>query len=274
MVMKYKNVTNLTGVDIKAKLYDAVKRGIKVYEEESGRQTRFKEPLIAYANTSEPVFDMFHDNGFCKHPRKVYNAAHAVIVYFLPYTDDIVESNKVGTKPSEQWEQAYHDSTRAIMKIHASLQGELDKFGRLSSLCNTPVDWDYSRCGPEWNFKIVANVAGMGDFGPTGCIITEVGPAGRFGGILTDVNLVPDRNFGFSNTESRGGTPEMFEAFKKYMTDSCYEGDISDELIAACPGKAITKDGINKKACQEYCKTIFEYVPTPDLCGKCYLYNK
>ncbi len=132
--MKYKNVTNLTGVDIKAKLYDAVKRGINVYEEESGRQTRFKEPLIGYANTSEPVFDMFHDNGFCKHPRKVYNAAHAVIVYFLPFTDDIVESNRTGTKPSEQWEQAYHDSTWAIMKIHASLQGELDKFGRSLSV--------------------------------------------------------------------------------------------------------------------------------------------
>ena len=96
--MKYKNITNLIGVVIKARLYEAVKRGIRVYEEECGRKTRFKEPLIAYANTSEPVFDMFYDNGFCKHPRKVYNASRAVIVYFLPYTDDVVETASLLTK--------------------------------------------------------------------------------------------------------------------------------------------------------------------------------
>lgn len=94
--MTYKNVTNLTGIDIKARIYDAIKRGIKIY-----------------ANTSEPVFDMYYDNGFCKHPRKVYNAARAIIVYFLPYTDDVVESNKTGKEPSEQWIQAYHDSAWA-----------------------------------------------------------------------------------------------------------------------------------------------------------------
>lgn len=269
--MKYKNITNLTGIDLKARLYDAVKRGIRVYEEECGRSTRFKEPLIAYANTSEPVFDMFYDNGFCKHPRKVYNAARAIIVYFLPYTDDIVKSNKCVGGPSEQWVQAYHDSTWATMKVHASIQEELSRFGRLSSICNTPNDWNFSHCGPEWNFKIAAYVAGIGDFGPAGCIMTEAGPAGRFGAVLTDVNLVPERDFGFSNTESRGGTPEMYEEFKKYMINSCYEGDISDELIAACPGKAITKDGINRKACQKYCETIFRNVPSPDVCGKCYL---
>lgn len=44
----------------------------------------------------------------------------------------------------------------------------------------------------------------------------------------------------------------MFEVFKRYMLDSCYEGEISDEIVAACPGKAISKDGINRKACQKY----------------------
>lgn len=268
--MKYNNITNLTGIDLKARIYDAVKRGIKVYEEECGRETRFGEPLIAYANTSEPIFDMLYDNGFCKHPRKVYNAARAIIVYFLPYTQDVVESNRQTDEPSEKWVQAYHDSTWAIMKVHASIQDELSRFGRLSSICNTPNDWNENKCLPEWNYKMAAYVAGMGEFGPAGCIMTEAGPAGRFGAILTDVNLAPDRDFGFNNTESRGGTPEMYEEFKTYMREACYEAECSDELIASCPGKAISKQGIDRKACQDYCKTVFEYVPTPDVCGKCY----
>lgn len=271
---------NLTGVDLKARLYDAVKKGIKVYEESCGRQTRFKEPLIGFANTSEPVFDMYYDNSFCKHPRKVYNPARAIIVYFLPYEDDIVESNRQGSEPSAKWVQAYHDSTWALMKVNASITEELNRFGRLAAICNTPNDWNEKKCGPEWNFKIAANVAGMGDFGPAGCIMTEAGPAGRFGAILTDVNLAPERDFGFGNSESRGNTPEMFQAFKKFMTHCCYEtgnseGAASEEaishaLIESCPGGAITAEGINRKACQAYCKTIFEYVPTPDICGKCY----
>ncbi len=268
--MTYKNITNLTGIDIKARIYEAVKKGIQIYEDECGRQTKFKEPLIAYANTSEPVFDMYYDNGFCKHPRKVYNAARAIIVFFLPYTDDIVESNMNSETPSLEWVQAYHDSTWAIMKVHASVQAELNRFGRLSSICNTPSDWNHSHFGPEWNFKIAANVAGMGDFGPAGCIMTEAGPAGRFGAILTDVNLVPDRDFGFNNTESRGNSPEMFDVYKLYMRNACYEGDVNEALIEVCPARAITKDGINRKACQEYCGTIFANVPTPDICGKCY----
>lgn len=268
--MTYKNITNLTGVDLKAKLYEAVKRGVKVYEEECGRETRFGEPLIAYANTSEPVFDMYYDNSLCKHPRKVYNAARAIIVYFLPYTEDVIESNKQGAEPSEAWIQAYHDSTWAIMKVNASIQEEISKFGRLSAICNTPNDWDSHKCLPVWNHKMAAYVAGMGEYGPAGCIQTSAGPAGRFGAILTDVNLVPDRDFGFGNIESRGHDEGMYEEFHKYMEEACYEGECSDEMIAACPGKAITREGINRKACQEYCKTIFKHVPAPDLCGKCY----
>ena len=83
---------NLIGVDMKARIEAAVKRGIKVYEEECGRQTRFGEPLIGYANTSEIIFDMFFDHDICKLPRKVYNPARAVIIYFLPYAADFLES--------------------------------------------------------------------------------------------------------------------------------------------------------------------------------------
>ncbi len=261
---------NLIGIDLKARLFDAIKKGIKVYEAECGKQTRFGEPLVAYANTSEPAFDMYYDNGLCTHPRKSYNPARAVIVYFLPYAEDVIASNMESKEPSDKWIQAYHDSTWAIMKVNASITQELYRFGRLVAICNSPSDWDEKKCGPEWNFKIAANIAGLGDFGPSGCIITEKGPAGRFGAVLTDVNLAPDRDFGFGHSESLGTTPEMFEEFKKYMIDSCYEGECSDELIASCPANAITKNGINRKICQAYCKNIFTHVPTPDLCGKCY----
>lgn len=261
---------NLIGIDLEARLLQAVKDGIKVYEEECGKETRFGEPLIGFCNTSEPIFDMFYDNNLCKLPRKIYNPARAIIVYFLPYTDDVIQSNMQSAEPSDKWIRAYNDSTWAIMKVHASITRELGRFGRLASLCNVPVDWDENKCGPEWNFKMAAYVAGMGKFGPAGCLITEKGPAGRFGAILTDVNLVPDRDFGFSHTESRGNTPELYEEYKKYMRDACFEGPCSPELIASCPAGAISESGIDKKKCQSYCKTLNGIVPTPDVCGKCY----
>lgn len=262
---------NLIGIDLKARLLDAVKEGVRIYENECGKETRFGEPLIGFANTSEPIFDMFYDNDLCKLPRKIYNPARAIIVFFLPYAEDITDSNKKSFEPSEKWIKAYNDSTWAIIKVHAAITKELARFGRLASLCNVPVDWDESKCGPDWDFKKAAYVAGMGDFGPAGCILTEKGPAGRFGAILTDVNLVPERDFGFGHTESRGNTPELYEEFKHYMKATFYEGPCSDELIAKCPCGAISTDGIDKFKCQQYCKGLGAIVPSPDACGKCYL---
>lgn len=268
--MKKTITTNLTGIDIKAKIMEAVKDGIKIYEEECGRQTKFKEPLVGYANTSDPLFEMFFEHGLCKLPRKCYNPARAIIVFFLPYTDEVVESNRQSGEPSPEWIQAYHDSTWAIMKVHASIQALFNKYGRLSSLCNTPIDWNHKKGAPEWNFKMAAYVAGLGEVGPAGSIMTEAGPAGRFGAILTDVNLVPDKDYGFTNRDGAGLTPEMDAEFEKYMKASGYAGPCDEALIAACPGKAISPDGIDRKACQEYCMKIFKHVPTPDICGKCY----
>lgn len=262
---------NMVGVDMKARILKAVKAGIALYEEECGRQTKFGEPIVGFANTSDFIFDMFFDHDLCKHPRNVYNPAHSVIVYFLPYAEDIVESNRIGREPSPEWIQAYHDSTWATMKVNRKIVEELDGFGRLSSLCNIPNDWNEEKCGPEWSHKMAAIAAEMGEFGPAGSIMTKAGNAGRFGAILTDVHFVPEKENGFMFRESMGNTPEMKAIYEKYLKASLYEGPCSEELIAACPGNAISENGIDKCKCQEYCKTIFESVPTPDLCGKCFI---
>lgn len=264
--------TNLTGIDMKARLMDAVKKGLRVYDEECGKQTRFKEPLVGYANTSEPLFDLFDDHGLCRLPRKVYNPARAIIVYFLPYQDEITESNKRSREPSEQWIQAYHDSTWAMMKVNAAISEEINRFGRLAAICNSPSDWDEKKCGPEWNFKIAAFVARLGDFGPNGCLVTEAGYAGRFGAVLTDINLAPENDHGFANTKSRADTPEMAKEYEGYLQKTRFKDQCSQEMIRACPGNAITEEGIDRKACQQYCKTIFSHVPTPDVCGKCFMF--
>ena len=268
--MTYHNITNLTGIDIKGRIVDAVKRGLDIYQKECNRKTRFQEPIIGFANTSQIIFDLFDDHGVCRLPRRVYNPARAVIVYFLPYAEEITESNQMGSQPSEQWIQAYHDSTWAIMKVNAGIVEEINRFGRLAAICNSPSDWNEDKCGPEWNFKIAAYAAELGVFGPNGCIVTEKGYAGRFGAILTDINLVPKKSCGFSNTESRADTKEMAEEYERYLRACYFEGECSEEIIHVCPGNAITKDGIDRKACQEYCKKIFSHVPTPDVCGKCY----
>lgn len=282
---------NLIGIDMKARILDAVKRGLRTYEEECGKKTRFGEPLIGYANTSEVIFDMFYDHDICKLPRKVYNPARAMIIYFLPYKEDVVESNRGSQDPSPEWLQAHHDSMWAMMKVNAAITAEIGKFGRLVSLCNVPTDWDERKCGPEWNYKLAAYVCGLGEIGPNGCVMTEAGQAGRFGGVLTDINLVPERDFGFGHTESRAHNPEMDAEFRRIMAASRYEGfcgkvtdadgkgtaddtkdaGCSQELIAVCPAGAISEAGINRKACQEYCRKFNSFVPTPDICGKCYL---
>ncbi|MGI6722492.1 MAG: hypothetical protein ACOX4I_08205 [Anaerovoracaceae bacterium] len=38
-----------------------------------------------------------------------------------------------------------------------------------------------------------------------------------------------------------------------------------------CPAKAVKDGRFDHAACQEYCRAIYDYTPSPELCGKCYL---
>lgn len=258
------------GVDVKARIMEEIKAAIKEFECRPKVKTKFGEPLVGYANCASPVFDMFHVKKLCEHPKKIYRPGRTVIVHFVPYAQEVIESNKGGEEPSEQWKKAYEDGMWLSMRLNGVIREVLDTQGRLCSCTNTPSDWDEELCREEWSHKMAAYAAGMGEFGPAGCLITENGYAGRFGAVITDGN--------YGEAAEPMNNEQLEELYREIMRRYAYrEADgarVTEEMIAACPAGAITAEGIDRKLCQEHCRKVSRFIPSPETCGKCFPYGK
>lgn len=256
------------GVDIKAKIMEDVKEAIRVFQENPERTTKFGEPIIGYVDATDSMFDMYFSRRLSNHPKNIFRPGNTVVVHFVPFAPEITESNRGGDAPSEAWETAFNDSMWLSMRLNGVIREALDTVGRLSSGTNTPTDWDEELCREEWSHKLAAYAAGMGEFGPAGCLKTKNGFAGRFGSIITDGK--------YAQAMSPLSNEELEEAFQKIQRQYCEKGAAgvvcSQEMIDACPAGAIAKDGINRKTCQAHCKTIDPYIPSPEVCGKCFFY--
>lgn len=256
------------GVDIKAKIIEDVKAAIREFEARPDIKTRFGEPLIGYADSRNPIFDMYFSRTICEHPKRIYRPGNTIVVHFVPYALEITESNKIGKHPSEQWKTAFNESMWLSMRLNGVIREALDTVGRLSSCTNTPTDWDEERCREGWSHKLAAYAAGMGEFGPAGSFKTREGFAGRFSSIITDGIYAE----AFEVLDNDALEAIYQEIQKQYRYKEAGGPVCSQEMIKACPCGAISENGIDKRMCQAYCKTIDEYIPSPEVCGKCFFY--
>lgn len=276
------------GINIKEKIRRNVKNAIREFEAREDIVTRFGEPVIGYADARDPLFDVIYYKGLSKHPKEVYRPGNTVVLHFVPFAEEVVQSNEVDGRPSEQWSRAFTESMWLSMRLNGVIRETLDTIGRLSSCTNTPADWNEEICHEEWSHKMAAYVAGMGEFGPAGSFRTEQGFAGRISSVITDgvYGLIPEERKGDDRQTAEekqtpdGGNhaveqPIDGEALYAAIMAQCrYEGAegicCSEKMIKACPGRAITQKGIDRKACQAYCKTLNERIPSPEVCGKCF----
>ena len=240
-----------------------VRKAIDEYEAENDCVGMYQDPVIAYHDAKDPAFDTFFRMGICKHPAEIYRPGNTLVLFFLPYREGIAESNRGGSETSEQWLTAYKKGTGLIMRINRAIRNTLESRGRLVSCLNTPIDWNEKKAAEEWSFKLASYLAGMGEFSTAGSFVTAKGFGGRFSGIITDEVLYEEK--------PQMRTPEEYEAMIAGIKKAAlYEGIPSDACIAACPCGAISKDGIDRFKCQQHCKTLNEYVPSADACGKCF----
>ncbi|MDO4546362.1 MAG: hypothetical protein Q4C25_09410, partial [Bacillota bacterium] len=176
----------MSGVDIKNAIKENVKLAIKEFEAREDISTKFGEPIIGYADTKNPLFDMFFSRRLSEHPKGIYRPGNTVVLHFVPYAEEIVKSNETGGPPSEEWTRAFTESMWLSMRLNGVIRETLDTVGRLSSCTNTPTDWNESVFHEEWSHKMAAYAAGMGQFGPAGSFHTSNGFAGRLSSIITD----------------------------------------------------------------------------------------
>ena len=249
---------------VRAKIQENMEAALREFEEENSCQGMFGTPLITYHYARDPIFDTLYRMGLCDHPSKVYRPGNTIITYFVPYSDSVIESNRSGSTPSPEWSAAYGKGSVLTMRLNRAIRETLEWRGRLVSYLNTQLDWNEKKAREEWSHKTVAFISGMGRFSTAGSFVTAKGFAGKFSGMITDGLYFDEKPDGLPTAEA--------EKFVNTIIEDSYGKCLSAKCIKACPCGAISENGVDRFKCQQHCKTINKYIPSPDVCGKCYYY--
>lgn len=226
----------------------------------------FENPIFAFGSSDDEYFKLLKNpSAIGKHfliPEKWLANSKTVISFFLPFTKEV----KIGNRrdmlwPSEEWLHGRIEGQAFLEKLCQHLTSELmnagynsiipsldERFWSKRGFNNTSLHPDVSFTS-NWSERHVAFVCGLGTFGLSKGLITKKGVSGRFGSIITELYLPPDKR--------------EYEDIYEYcsMCGACAKN---------CPANAISIDkGKNHIICADFIdKTAEKHKPRYG-CGKC-----
>ena len=225
----------------------------------------FNKPLIGAASSDDECFASFKDTGVVgphfMSPAEWLPGAKSVVSLFFPFMPDVLRSNAAMAEwPSNEWLHARIEGQMFINSLMEHLKVELigEGYG-----CVVPssdprfkaADGKVSEKLPGLNFtsvwseRHVAFACGLGTFSLSKGLITRSGVAGRFGSLVTSLELSP----------SGRSYSDVFEYCS--MCGAC---------IKKCPVSAISfENGKDHRICSDFLDvTNARYLPRYG-CGKC-----
>lgn len=208
-------------------------RGIDV---KSTLQGKWREPLVGFADALNPGFAALKKLVHPDHdmPRDILPDASIVISYFVPFSDNIVRSNGGAGLSSPEWAQAYEETNALFPALNSHLTAVLAGRGYKAAVSTAASAFDHEALVSKWSQRHIAYLAGLGTFGLNNMLITEAGCCGRFGSVVTNLDLIPDAPL---------------------ETESClYKRDgRCRACVRRCPTEALTAEGFNRQTCYAQC---------------------
>lgn len=223
----------------------------------------YEEPIFGVAAADDPLFlelrrpEVVHPEEML--PCDWVPGAKSVVSFFLPFTEQVVDSNAQGAAVSDEWLHARIEGQLAMNALGARLRKLIEDAGFAAAFPTT--DARFKMLAPyasNWSERHVAYVCGLGTFGLSKGLITERGMAGRFGSIVTEAEFTP--------------TPRKYGDPFEYCT-KC------GACQFRCPAKAIDKSrgaalAKDQKLCGDYLNATTRLPHGPNArvrygCGKC-----
>jgi len=232
---------------------DLIKDYVSAYRLPEGSATGWREPLAGFAAADDPLFNQLKRIVREEHimPGDVVIGAKTVISYFIPFTEDLAHTNSRGLSCSREWAAAYVETNRLIAGLNAFLAGKLKESGHEAGA----PDWcfDREKLTSNWSQRHVAFIAGLGTFGINNMLITEEGCCGRYGSIVTSLELKPSTRPDSENC-----------LYKK--NGSC------SACVRHCVYGALTEERFDRDKCYVVClenSKLYREVGKAEACGKC-----
>lgn len=226
----------------------------------------FDPPVIGFCRADDPLFiemkkEQVVGNIF-RAPEEWLPGARAIIAYFLPFTEELRRTNRSDDLTSVEWLHGRFKGEEFNRKVRQFIIQELEAAGgrALAPALEEDMVIDHKLLSSSWSERHVAYIAGLGTFGLSRGMITEKGMAGRFGSVITDLELPP--------------TPRPYKGLMDYCL-SVRNGSCG-VCINRCPAGAVTEKGMDKAACRHYAHVTDrlkeirkEFGYAYSACGKC-----
>lgn len=167
----------------------------------------YDRPLAASASVSDPLFlDLKKEGAIGPHfrtPLEWWEEGKSVISFFLPYTKQIKEANRLSRKePALEWLYGRVEGQEFLTQVCGHLKSLLEaEGGKVFVPAWDPLFWKTeSPKGVEseeyeftsnWSERHVGFVCGLGTFGLSRGLITKAGIAGRLASVITDLEFEP-----------------------------------------------------------------------------------
>ncbi|RQD71906.1 MAG: epoxyqueuosine reductase [Tindallia sp. MSAO_Bac2] len=222
--------------------------GLKMYE----------APIFGAASAGDSLFKRLKEEGIVgshhRLPEEWLQEAQTVISFFAPFTLPVRKSNSRNMIwPSDEWLHARIEGQKFLNLLLQYLKAETEKFGYLCVIPSQSQLFksdDQKKHTSNWSERHVAHICGLGTFSLSKGLITEKGVAGRFGSLVTNLKIKPEKERPYSQ-------------YDEYCT---YCGACIDN----CPAKAINlREGKKHEPCCDYINFIRKKEAPRYGCGKC-----
>ena len=222
--------------------------GMKIYD----------SPIFAFGAADDELYTKYKSTDVIgSHflsPVEWLPSSKTVISFFLPYTGKIKAANTADCRwPAPEWLHGRYEGQNLLRQLTEYLVQTISEAGFVS--VSPSIDPRYKtgteniRHTSNWSERHIAYVCGLGTFGLSKGIITKKGMAGRFGSILTELELPKDTR--------------PYSDIYEYCT-------MCGLCINRCPANAISlENGKKSPICSDFLdKTREKHNPRYG-CGKC-----
>jgi len=226
-----------------------------IRENRLGGQTTYRTPLFGYAYAGDPLFKQLKKAVGPNHllPSDLLPEATTVLAFFLPFTKQLVESNRKHPYVARSWAAAYIETNDLISLCCESVATALSAQGVKTAWQQPTHNFDPVELCSHWSHKHVAYICGLGEFGLHHMLITPSGCAGRFGSLVIDLPLSPSPR-------------QSAQRCLFYRQGRCLA------CVKKCPSGALSQEGLDKQKCYSYLLDVDAYysdLGLCDVCGKC-----
>lgn len=240
---------------IAEEIRDWIRSFIKEFKRTSGFLTEWKDPIVSFADVNDPLFFKLKEviGKSHAHPKELLVNASTVIVYFIPFNDNIVVSNRGMNICSKEWARAYIETNKLITEINGFIAQKLKSRGFDAKPTPATHNFNEEELISDWSHKHVGYIAGLGDFGLHQMLITEKGCCGRLGSIITSARIEPTKR-----------TEKKYCLY--FYNKSCLK------CVENCIYDALKIENFNKQKCYDIClenARIYSDLGLVDACGKC-----